>query len=48
MRVSTSRSMEGTLATSVATDPVHVEVAVLKGRLWAPMECYIPHPSRPK
>lgn len=26
-------------------DPLHVEVAVLKGRIWARMEFYLPHPS---
>lgn len=25
------------------TDPIHVEVSVRKGQLWAPMEFYIPH-----
>ena len=29
----------------VLSDPVHVEVAVLKGRLWAKMEFELPHPS---
>lgn len=27
-----------------AADPVHVEVAVQKGKLWAPLEFYIPRP----
>ncbi len=26
-------------------DPLHVEVAVRKGRFWARMEFYLPHPS---
>ena len=28
----------------VTADPVHVEVSVLKGRIWAPMEFYLPRP----
>lgn len=27
------------------SDPVHVEVSVRKGQIWAPMEFYIPHPK---
>ncbi len=26
-------------------DPVHIEVAVLKGRIWAPLEFFVPHSS---
>ncbi len=32
----------------VTTDPIHVAVAVLKGRLWAKMEFYIPRSSHPQ
>lgn len=36
------------IATLPPTDdnPVHIEVAVLKGTVWAPMEFYLPRPAR--